>query len=132
MITALLIALLPALAADEDGKEPKDMSLDAQANRALTVGWLEVGIGTAAIVGGLSVMLVGRGAPGEISDEEPLEHEARTLTGGVVIIAGITSVLVGGSQIGKAKSLREKASASAMIVPFPTRHGAGIALDARF
>ena len=132
MIAALLMALLPALAADEDGKDAKDMSYEAQANRALTVGWLEVGLGTAGVVGGLSVMLLGRGEPGEISDEEPLEHEARTLSGGVLVVVGITSVLVGANQLGKAKSLREKASLSAVVVPFPVRQGAGLAIDARF
>jgi len=129
MIVALLMALLPALAADEDGK---DMSYEARADRALTAGWLEVGLGTAAVVGGLSVMLLGRGEPGAISDEEPLEHEVRTLSGGVLVVAGLTSVLVGGNQLGKAKSLREKASVTAVVVPFPVRRGAGVAIDARF
>ena len=132
MIAALLMALLPALAADEDGTNVKDVSYEAQADRALTAGWLGVGLGTAAIVGGMSVMLLGRGEPGAISDEEPVEHEVRTLSGGVLVVAGITSVLVGGNQLGRAKSLREKAALSAVVVPFPLRRGAGVAIDARF
>ena len=132
MIAALLIALHPALAADGDTKEPKDTSLEAQANRKMTAGGLELGLGCAAVVGGLSVMLLGRGEPGAISDEEPFEQEARTLSGGVLVVAGLTSVLVGANQISKARSLRERASVSATVLPFATEHGGGLAFDARF
>jgi hypothetical protein len=124
MVAPLLIALAPtAFAADGSRTD---------ADRKATQGAVELGIGTAAIAGGLTLMLVGRGQAGDISDEEPFVHEARTIGGGVLIIAGITTVLVGANHLSKAKDMREREKVTTLVVPVVGPHGAGLVLDTRF
>ena len=84
---------------------------DPQARaRALTrAGLIEVGAGLGAMTGGLVVMLVGRGEPGEISTETQFVSDVRSAGGAVLTIGGFTTTLVGGNNLARARGYRELA-----------------------
>ena len=104
------------------------------AERATTAGTVEVIVGSAAIVGGAGLLFVGRGDAGEISDESNAWHDARTIGGSVLILAGATTLAIGVDAISRGKRLREQetGAAQARVSPWLVPGGGGVALDLRF
>src|SRR5262245_19987252 len=78
------------------------------ADRAATAGTIEVAAGSAAIVGGVALLFVGRGNAGEISTESNGWHDARTIGGSVLILAGATTLAIGVDSLSRAGRLREQ------------------------
>ncbi|MEQ1503516.1 MAG: hypothetical protein ABMB14_14865 [Myxococcota bacterium] len=87
---------------------------DAEARRIATTGALEVVGGAGAVAGGLVVLLVGRGAPGEVSTESQAVSDARSVGGSLLLISGLASTLVGVNQLQKAHTLRVRQAAVAL------------------
>jgi hypothetical protein len=104
------------------------------AQRLTTAGTIEVAAGSAAVVGGLGLMLVGRGPAGETSDEDNTVHDARTVGGAVLVVAGLATVAIGFDSRSRAARMREDEArgATVRIAPLVVREGGGLALDVTF
>lgn len=128
----IAVLLLMAARGAEDETDPAPVS--DQARRATTVGAIEVGVGSAAVVGGLGLMLVGRGPPGEVSDESNAVHDGRTIGGAVLVLAGLTSVALGIDSLSRGARLREQESrgATARVSPLLVPRGGGVTVDLTF
>ena len=123
-LTALILMMAsPALAADGDP------ALLEQAKRQRTTGWVTLGGSTAAVGGGLALMLAGRPS-GELSEEDPAVHELRTMGGVGLALAGVTGWLVGADSLRKASVTRERAMLT--LAPEPVARGGGIRISGRF
>lgn len=94
---------------------------DTRARQLNRTGAIEVTAGVAALASGVTVMLVGRGVPGEISTESQRTSDLKSVGGAVLLIGGFTTTLVGGNTLGKAHALREQVAVGAIIDP----HGGG-------
>lgn len=73
------------------------------------LGWAEVGGGSAAVVAGVCVLVVGRGKAGELSDETLIVSDLRSAGGAVLGIGGLTAVFLGFNQFSRARAIRESA-----------------------
>jgi hypothetical protein len=105
---------------------PEAEARGARAQRHRRLGTAALVGGTAATAGGLVVLLVGRGRPGELSKESQAVSDVRSIGGAGLVITGLTVGLVGGSEIGKARALERGQVAALAPVLLPS--GAGLAL----
>jgi hypothetical protein len=128
----IAVLLLTAAHGGEGGTDPDLVS--AQARSATTAGAIEVSVGSAAVLGGIALMIVGRGAPGEVSDESNAAHDARTLGGSVLVIAGLTTVALGIDSLSRGARLREQATrgTTVHVSPLLVPRGGGVSLDLTF
>jgi hypothetical protein len=129
-----MIAMVLVLSARGAEVETEPAPVSDQARRATTVGAIEVGVGSAAILGGLGLMLVGRGPPGEVSDESNAVHDGRTIGGAVLVLGGLTSVALGIDSLSRGARLREQESggATARLSPLFVPGGGGVTFDLTF
>ena len=117
-----LIAATPALASEPDPE------LLAQAKRHRTTGWAEIGGGATLSAGGLALMIAGRRS-GDISTEDPVVHEVRTISGVGCLLVGLSTAVVGVDQLRLAGASRRAAFS---VTPEPIAQGAGLRLTGRF
>jgi len=104
------------------------------AKRATTAGTIEVAAGSAAVVGGVALLFVGRGNAGEISEESNAWHDARTVGGSVLILAGATTIAIGIDSLSRGARLREQETSKPQVrvSPLLLPKGGGVALDLTF
>src|SRR5262245_10745651 len=104
------------------------------AQRVTTAGTIEVSPGSAAVVGGVAVLFGGRGCAGEISEESNGWHDARTVGGSVLILAGATTIAIGVDSLSRGARLREQDAnkPQARLSPLLVPHGGGVAFDLTF
>lgn len=115
--------LFLATLAQASPPDPEALTPEAALARARNLqraGLLEITAGTAATAGGLVVMLVGRGPPGEISTETQAVSDLRSIGGSSLLLGGLLTTLVGGDTLGRAKTARETARALSVSAILPT------------
>jgi len=127
-----MIAVLLLMAARGGEGDPPDESDPAK--RATTAGTIEVAVGSAAVVGGVALLMVGRGDAGAISEESNAWHDTRTIGGSVLILAGATTIAIGIDSLSRGARLRENqtSQARARLSPLLVPRGAGVALHLTF
>jgi hypothetical protein len=111
--------------------DPAVEDSEARARALSRVGAVELTTGIAALAGGVVVMIVGRGSPGEISNESQRVSDLRSAGGAALIIGGFTTALVGGNNLGRARGYRrlgEDVTVGAAI----DRRGAAVRVSGTF
>lgn len=120
------MSILTALLATAHA-EPPPPDLGALAGHERRTGtWMTAG-GLVAAGGGVAIMSVGRGRSGEISTESLLESDLRSVGGGILLIGGITSTIIGVQHFAEAHSLRREERGLTLSI-LPTR----VSLSGRF
>ncbi len=104
------------------------------AKRATTAGAIEVAAGSAAVVGGVALLFVGRGNAGQISEESNAWHDVRTIGGSVLILAGGTTIAIGVDSLSRGARMREQQAdkPQAHVSPLILPHGGVVTVDLTF
>jgi hypothetical protein len=109
----MMLAWMAAASAAPATTEALDLELQ---RRRRSGTWLTVG-GLAAVAGGVSVMTIGRGKPGELSEETLLVSDVRSLSGGLLLIGGITTAIVGANHLAEARAIRREQGLALSVTP---------------
>ncbi|MEQ1572254.1 MAG: hypothetical protein ABMA64_41905 [Myxococcota bacterium] len=83
--------------------------------------WATAG-GATSLVAGVLVLSVGR-PPGELSDETQSVSDLRGLSGGVLLVGGLTSGLIGLNHLSESRAWREQAERDAVKVSWSVGPG---------
>jgi hypothetical protein len=127
-----MLALLSTLAlADDLSPEPAPSpdALLAEARRHSTRGGAWITSGSLALGGGVAVLLVRKGEPGDPIDASgsTLVNDLRSVGGAVLVMSGFVAVYGGAQELGTGAGLRERAR-SVTLLPTP----GGVVLSGRF
>ncbi|MBX2797502.1 MAG: hypothetical protein KTR31_07540 [Myxococcales bacterium] len=121
-----------AHAADAPTPPMEQARFEALAKRQTTAGVAELAGGGLAIGAGFALMTAGR-RPGQISTEAQGASDLRTMSGIGLLLAGATTMIMGGNMLTKAAVSRDRAEKLAVGVRMdPVNEGLSLHFGATF